>query len=261
MLVFLLLASGCATLPATRPLAGPEQERAATLFLETVARQEACGCCLDVQVQLVLRSVLQNGSLTGYLQAMSPSFLKFVGINPLGQPLLVMATDGRFFRSVVVPAAKGYEGEVGSSLFKKYAPEGFDPAQGFYWLTGRLPGKGLRVFSVARDAESGGQWLEAGYPGEEMRHHLLFDPVEQVIRRHLLVDDGRIVMAVRYSHYLRWGDAENGCVLPGFIAVEDSGKSGATMEITMSDWLRAPGFVEEDFSVSLPPGFERVIIK
>ncbi len=258
--LLLFLAGGCATLPERRLLSGLERQGASELFLEAVARQQGCGDSLDVQARLVVKSLLQNGSLAGFLQAMAPASLKFVGINPLGQPLLVLVTDGRSFRTLVVPEAKAYEGEVSAALFRKYAPEGFAPEQGFYWLTGRLPGQGLRVEGVSEDAEGAGQWFEVSYPGEPLRRHLLFDPAEAVIRRHLLVDaDGAMVLDVRYDAYRHAVGAE-GCALPGAITVTDRGKSGARMELTMSDWLPA-AFSAEDFLVSPPPGFERVIIK
>jgi len=258
LLLFIL--SGCATLPTTLPLPGPDQQRIAMLFQEAVARRQDCDRFLDAQVQVVLKSALQGGTISGFVQAMAPSFVKFVGLNPLGQPLLMMATDGRIFHTVSVPEARWYEGEVSSPIFKKYAPERFDPGQGFYWLVGALPAEGLQVLSVEHDAESRGEWLVVAYPDEKLRRHVLFDPAEQVILRVILADaDGRMVMDVRYDRYE--GTGAQGCALPGHITVRDSGKSGAVMEITMGDWLTEVSFTESDFQINPPPGFEKVIIK
>ena len=86
--LFLLLSSGCATLPSTQPLAQLQQQQAETLFRETMARQQDCPCCLDAQARVSVKSLVQNGTISGFLQAKAPSFLKFTGLNPLGQPLL-----------------------------------------------------------------------------------------------------------------------------------------------------------------------------
>jgi len=265
--IFLLLSGGCATLPVTRPLAELQQQHAEALFRETMARQQDCPCCLDAQMRLSLKSLVQNGTISGFVQAKAPSFLKFTGLNPLGQPMMFLATDGTFFRYVAVPEAKGYEGLVTAAAFKKYAPQGFDPAHGFYWLAGRLaPGK-LRIFSVAQDQEGQGLWLELAYAvdaseGEGFRRHVLFDPTEKVIRRHLVADsDGRIMVDVRYDDYApaSEGGSDN-CRLPGLIRIH-ANNNGAVMELTLGDWLPDASFGTGDFRVALPSGFQLVPVQ
>lgn len=265
--VFLLLPGGCATLPATHPLAGLQQQQAEARFREAMARQQECPCCLDAQVQLSLKSLVQNGTISGFVQAKEPSFLKFTGLNPLGQPLMFLATDGTFFRYVAVPQGKGYEGLVTAAAFKKYAPPGFDPAHGFYWLAGRLPPEKLRIFSVAQDPEGHGLWLELAWSadlseGKSLRRQVLFDPVEQVIRRHLVADpDGRIMVDVRYDDYApaSEGGSEN-CRMPGVIRIH-ANHNGALMELTLGDWLPDPSFSAGDFRVELPLGFQLVPVE
>ncbi len=265
--LFLLLNGGCATLPATRPLADLQQQQAEALFRETMARQQDCPCSLDAQVRLSLKSLVQKGTISGFVQAKAPSYLKFTGLNPLGQPLLFLATDGTFFRYVVVPEAKGYEGLVTAAAFKKYAPQGFDPAHGFYWLAGRLAPEKLRIFSVAQDPEGQGLWLELAYAddasdGEPLRRHVLFDPAELVIRRHLVADpDGRIMVDVRYGDYApAFEGGSDTCRLPGLIRIY-ANHNGALMELTLGDWLPDANFSAGDFRVDLPPGFQLVPVQ
>lgn len=261
LVIFLLFSGGCATLPATRPLAELQQQQAVALFRETMAHQQDCPCCLDAQVRLSLKSLVQNGTISGFVQAKAPSFLKFTGLNPLGQPMMFLATDGTFFRYVAVPEAKGYEGLVTAAAFKKYAPQGFDPAHGFYWLAGRLAPEKLRIFSVAQDPEGHGLWLELAYAadvseGKALRRHVLFDPAQQVIRRHLVADsDGRIMVDVRYDDYTQASEGgSDNCRLPGLISIH-ANHNGALMELTLGDWLPDASFNAGDFRVDLPPGF------
>ena len=265
--LFLLLSGGCATLPATRPLADLQQQQAEVLFRETMARQQDCPCCLDAQVRVSVKSLVQNGTISGFVQAKAPSFLKFTGLNPLGQPLLFLTTDGTFFRYVAVPEAKGYEGLVTAAAFKKYAPQGFDPAHGFYWLAGRLAPEKLRIFSVAQDPDGQGVWLELAYAvdiseGKPLRRHVLFDPAQQVIRRHLVADpDGRIMVDVRYDDYAKASEGgSDNCRMPGVIRIH-ANNNGALMELTLGDWLPDASFSAGDFRVDLPLGFQLVPVE
>ena len=260
---FLFLANGCATLPATVSLDADLRRQASLDFLQLVAGQQACNCCLDVQVRASVKSLLQKGSLQGFLQAMSPSYLKFVGLNPLGQPLVILSTDGENFRYVVVPEAKSYDGPASARKFKDYAPQGFEPEHAFFWLTGRLaPGK-IEIFDVAGDAEGQGLWFEFAYDQEKLRRHVLFDPKERVILRHIVVDEeDHTLMDVRYLEYQNKSVAEkNECRLPSLIKVHASTKNGAVMELAFSDWIEDASFIGPDFVVELPVGFQRVFIE
>lgn len=260
--VFSLFCGGCATLPATRPLAALQQQQAMALFQKTMARQQQdCSCCLDAQVRFSLKSLVQNGTIPGFLQAKAPSFFKFTGLNPLGQPLMFLATDGKFFRYVSVPEGKGYEGLVTAAAFKKYAPQGFDPAHGFYWLSGRLAPETLRISSVAQDQDGHGLWFELAYAADildmkGLRRHILFDPVEQLISRHLVTaSDGSLMVDVSYSNYIQVSEGASGkCRLPGLVRLH-SNHNGALMEITLEDWLPDASFNTGDFRVDVPAGF------
>ncbi|MDG4476996.1 hypothetical protein [Thiovibrio frasassiensis] len=267
LLGFLFLAGGCATLPATRPLGALQQEQGVALFRESMAQQQKCPSCIDAQVRLSLKSLVQNGTISGFIQAKAPAFLKFTGLNPLGQPMMFLATDGNFFRYVAVPEGKGYEGLVTAAAFKKYAPPGFAPEQGFFWLTGRMASARVRIFSVAEDPEDHGLWLELAYAddaadGEPLRHHVLFDPGQQVIRRHLVVDaEGRIMVDVWYENYTTPSESgEDTCRLPGLVRIH-ANNNGAVMELTLGDWLYEANFSAGDFRVDLPAGFQLVPVE
>lgn len=263
LLLALLLFGGCAGLPPTTSISLSEQDNARLLLQEALAAQEQCNCCLDVQVQARITSTFQSGTISGFLQAMRPSYLKFVGLNPLGQPLMILSSDGVNFRYVAVPEARSYEGLVTAEKFKKYAPQGFSPASAFAWLTGRLPGAGLQILSVARAAEGQGLWYEVAYPGEEIRRHILFSPEERTVLRHILVDrSGDILLDVLYEKYRDFATgAQAGCPLPGFISVHANSHNGVHMEFGFSDWLPDARFTEDDFVVRLPSGFAREVVQ
>lgn len=257
------LAGGCATVPATVAIGDQEGQRVGRLFLETLAAQRCCPRGLDAQVRVNLRSIWQNGSLQGFVQGMAPSYLKFVGVNPLGQPMLILGSDGESFRAVVAPEAKWYEGAVETDAFRKYAPAGFDPARGFFWLIGRLAPDNLTIEAVEQDAEGGGQWLTARYSGEQVRQQVLFDPHTRLVRRHLVLGaDGKPVVDVSYDAYQQVAAGQpEVCRLPGMIRVESSAHAGASMEILLGDWLTETTFTPLDFVVPVPPDFVRVPVQ
>lgn len=265
-LFFLLATAGCAVYP--RRVAVPESEATAALaaFAEMRDINAGCGCCLDASAAVSIKSLWRSGTVEGYLQAMQPSYLKFVGVNPLGQPFLLFATDGDLFRLVSVPDAKGYEGTVQARAFRKYAPRGFDPKAGFAWLTGRLPGDLDKVLEVEReDGAENVYWITVGLRNSPLTHQVLFDAVDEVIRRHIVLDEGgAMLLDVRYEGYVPAPEGNGAqhirCRFPAKITVT-SGDHNGTLSVAFSDWLPAPRFGPADFVLRIPASFERVLVK
>lgn len=250
----LWLAAGCTSHLRVVDVTGDERTRVAAAFEQARLRQEACHCCLDAAVSVTLKGLLHSGTVSGYLQAMSPAFLKFVGLNPLGQPLMILVSDGKRFQYLAVEQGKGYGGNVQAETFVKYAPPGFRPHQSFYWLSGRLPPAKVVVEAVGRALDGQWYWLTVRVDGEH--HRLLFDPEGGVIRRHQLLDgSGNDVFEVSYENLRNAG--ENGCLLPERITVTTSQHRG-TLVVNLSDWLDDAVLSENDFAFALPPGFELV---
>jgi hypothetical protein len=120
---------------------------------------------------------------------------------------------------------------------------------------------------VAQDPEGQGVWLELAYDvdssGETpLRRHVLFDPAQQVIRRHLVADpDGRIMVDVWYDDYASASEGgPDNCKLPGLIRIH-ANHNGAVMELTLGDWLYDASFSANDFRVDLPLGFQLVPVE
>ena len=261
---FLLVFAGCATLPRTIPVSPDEELVVRQAFLRMIQGQEPCGCCLDVQVTVKVEALLQKGTIDGDLQLRQPSHLKFVGINPFGQPLLFLATDGSNFRYISVTERKSFQGNVEAKLFRKYAPPGFHPEQGFNWLTGRLAGEGLQVISVALDEESLGYWLKIQAAGTPGYGRILFDmTARQIVRHAVLNRNGGTEMEVFYDDYREpaFPSDTHDCRLPGRIEVR-SGKHGSgSLVIFFNDWRQASGFSLKSFELPDPAGFEKVLVQ
>ncbi len=251
----MILSSGCARLPGTVDIGETDRERVTRQFKEMVAEQHQCRCCLDVQATVTVSSIWQKGAMSGYLQAMSPCYLKFTGLNPLGQPQAILVTDGKKFTYVSVAEATEYTGDVGGESFARYAPEGFSPEHGFYWLTGRLhPGK-IKILQVSRDKEELGYWFEITY-GENTKSLILFAEEKKVLLRHIVLNaDNKKILNVFYDDF---SDAP--CALPGKITVT-SLIHNSSMELRLADWLPDVSFAKKDFHYISPSEFKRVVVK
>lgn len=257
----LLLLAGCATQrPMTRTLPADEERRVREQAAALLMPADACGNCLDVEARVVVQSFWQSGTVEGYLLARAPGALKFVGLSPLGQPLLVLATDGSWFRFISVAEATVYEGSTVAAAFRKHAPAGLDPRASFFWLIGRLPQE-ARIIDVRRDEAGGGYWLELA--NGSGRHRVLFDPAQRVVSQAMLLDqDEQPLLVVQYEAYqpVTALGGEAGCLLPGTVTIKNNQPNGAALTVRFSNWLLGTTCNDADFVVTVPPGFatERV---
>jgi hypothetical protein len=263
MAALLILGASCARLPPGIGIPADERDAAAASFREWREAQSECSCCFDAAATVTFKSWIQSGTLSGFVQAMEPAQLKLVALNPFGQPLLMLVTDGRDFQLVSVPENKMYEGSVRARAFEKYAPAGARPEHAFFWLTGRLPPEEFQIVRVARDEAAAGYWLDlVGTEEDGVRHRILFAPQQGVIHRHLVLD-GReqALVDVRYEDFApaaRPG-SDTVCRWPGRIAVTTREHRGQLI-VSLSDWLPA-SFAGDDFRLELPAGYERIKVQ
>ena len=282
--IFFLLSSlfftGCAAkLIQTLPASPQEESTVSAAFQDILENQANCGCCLDAEAEVTLAVDSwmgdRSGTMTGFLQAMQPSYIKFVGVNPLGQPLFIFITDGITFQNLQVPKSKVYEGDVRSDAFNKYVPAWFEPEYGFFWLAGRIKPGSFEIVDIRRDKGKKGFWLQLQYEGSLYRNMILFDPQESAILRHVLIDSKeKPHIDVQYADYLplidetentgNKGVEQNNntgefvlCRLPGSIRVASHDNSGQ-INLELHSFLPDSVFSEEDFTIGIPSGFKRV---
>lgn len=253
--LLLLLVAGCATLPARRSLAPDEEDRARVSFRQLAEGQKICEPWADAEALLTLNSAWQSGSLSGYLQLLAPGYLRFVGLNPLGQPQLIVGTDGREFKTVLPAEARVYEGPVTAAAFQRYVPPGLNPEAGFYWLIGRLQPGVARIVEVSGAVDSADLWVKISYGAGGGPELVRLDPERLLIRRHLLLDEqGEVVMAVDYDDH-----AAAPCALPGLVTIRGARRDG-TLELRFRDWQVAVPLSAADFAINIPPGYNRIKI-
>jgi len=256
-----LLLAGCAGFQVRGAVVtGPEGRAAAAALQNIAADHDRCKCFeAEVTVNLAISSWGGNraASFSGYLQTMAPSYLKFIGVNPFGQPPLIVAMDNKRFQTVLVPEAKVFIGDVGAKTFSKYAPPGLNPGDLFALLSGQV-GIGDGVIRAIRESETvGTYWFELRGSEQRGRVHLLFDTRAEVIRRYVVADRfDKILVDVSYADY----KDTDGCRLPGRVRIESPTQNGR-LDMLTSDILLCKELPTALFShVPPPPGFESIIV-
>lgn len=245
--------AGCAGLPVRLPLSASDNHLVRESFKEMVSRQQQCKSSVDAEMTVTLVSRFYSGTMSGYLQAKAPSSVKIVGINPLGQPLVVLVSDAVHFNYAVLNESRNYSGDVNSAAFRRYAPPGFDPGSSFYTLTGKLPPGEVRILAASRDQKSQGYWVEIQGVHDNIRRLVLFDPDRQLIIQYLQFDaEGDQTLQIAYSDYF-----PGVCSLPGRIDIASSDRA-AELLVRLRGWQTDNSFSAADFELELPPDFKRV---
>lgn len=247
LLIFLL--NGCATIPDQRLLADKDEKQLRQAFKEMVANQQQCPCCLDATANIHLSSLLFSGQINGFIQAMSPSYVKFVGINPLGQPIGILTCNGQKFRYVDVMNSTVYDGDASGTTFKKYAPTGLTPAFSYYWLIGRLQPGPRQIIKLSRDQNTADIWVELRSENGN-KSLVLFDPRRGIIRRHLVLDEhNEQLLNILYDKY-----GAGPCPFPGLITIT-SLHLNSSLEISLRDFRPDVTLKQADFTNPSPPSF------
>lgn len=233
--------------------------------------EASCSCCLDAEAdaELVVSGWFSEhtGKLSGYLQAMAPGYVKYVTLNPLGQPLLIFVTDGKTFKSLNVYKEKAYFGSVYSEAYRSFVPEGFVPGFSYYWLTGRLQPGDWQIREISRAGDQDAFWLQAYPAGSSIESMILFEPDNLVVLRHVLRGDRKEhLLDIRYGEHQELGvdssrdDKTLLCRIPARVIVS-SGKETEKITIALHSFLRDVHLSAADFQVDIPDNFEKLPVK
>ena len=285
LVVSLLFLQGCTRqVLQTYPASEQDIQLATSAFTRyKQIYQDDCVCCLDAEVDVAV-SVSgwfsnHTGKLSGYLQAMDPGYIKFAALNPLGQPIFILLTNGNTFKSLNVSEGRAYSGSVNSETFKKFAPAGFDPDYSYYWLTGRLPPENIEILEVRRDKEQNGYWLQVRYGQSGVDNMILFDPEEFVILRHIIFSDrDDLLLDLVYEDYkpgyvgdkpLADSDQEMSgstesieviCKIPTELSITSSLDAEKKIDLKLFSFLPDAEFSPDDFEIEIPDSFEQLIV-
>lgn len=267
-----LLPPACATRPPVGDeLIGRERQAVQEVFEATMARRQREIRCLDAEVEIQWRALWRSGILPGYLQALAPGRLKFVGLDPLGRPALALVTDGASFRLILVGAATAYDGPTTAEIFQRHLPQGLTaaglPSSLFAWLTGGMPLES-EIVAIYRQLEGRGYWLEvADPPGTR----LLFAPAAaadqtptpalalpgRLQRIQLWAPGESRPTEIIYDDYraVPGHQRESDRLVPHRIELDSRRHQGLSLTMVLSDLQPACDLTAADFHLPIPPGF------
>lgn len=284
LLITLPVLQGCATHMQTYPASQHEEQITRAAFERYLKKYEdECSCCIDAEVDVRL-SVSgwfndHTANLSGYLQAMEPGFIKFVALNPLGQPILVLSTNGIIFKSFNILEGKAYIGSAESETFRKFAPPGFEPQFFYYWLSGRQPPGAIEILDVRRDRMQNAYWLKIRYEDSGQNSLVLFDPETLVVLKQIFINGkGDHVAELSYEEFRAehvevkgFGDKGqegddrgvsgiNICNMPTKLIVSSSVGSDKRIELKFFSYIPNAEFSSDEFELEIPDNLEQVIV-
>ncbi|SHO51058.1 hypothetical protein [Desulfopila aestuarii] len=261
VLALISLSAGCARKPWGEPIAGSRYS-ATIEMLEEMRKDEALrSSCIDADVNIFLTSTVKNRAVSGYVQLMQPSSVKFVTSNPLGQPLVAFVSDGHTVQFVNTIDGYFTDGTLPSFAKAFDIPKVAYTSDWGTWLTARLP-RANTVTEIREDEENRGIWIgvadqdvknEAETSGLA-REHVLIDPKNRIVLERAFTNtNGSIDARVSYTNLLP--ETQDATPLqPGKITISGLDYSGKLV-LELSALQAIEGCRKSNFQLKRPPGY------
>ncbi|MDZ7642430.1 MAG: hypothetical protein U5J62_10475 [Desulfurivibrio sp.] len=275
-LLWLLLAGGCATRPPVgEPLIESRRQEVVDAFQKEMRQRRQQLRCLDAEAEVSWRNWLRSGTMPGYLQLKRPGGLQYVGLDPLGRPLLALVVVDDAFQLAVISEAKVYEGATGAGAFRRHLPPGIEPrdlsTSLFAWLSGGLPFT-TAIEGVYRELgqEVGkeepaapGFWLEFDSP---VPARLLYRPGHRqpgrIERLQLFAERHSPPTEFIYSEHQALTVAAGARKWPVPHRLELATRQHQGLELTMVlNDVRTACPPDDDLRLPVPPGFSRETVE
>jgi len=251
------IVAGCAALPRTLPLPDDDASQVRRQFKTMLDEQGRCPAAIDSDVTATIDNLLWTGTLSGYLRAMAPAFVRFEGVNPLGLTEAILAVDGENFTYVSVRNQHAYLGPLKAELLDRYAPDGLATAMSYYWLLGRVPPGSLGIGEVGRDPDGQGYWVDLRYSESGKHSMILYAPEQRLIKRHLVLN-GHDAISVDLDYEYPQA-ATTDCQLPSRIIIQ--GRGNGRINLAFTKRYPTPSLDKRPFFVIPPPDYKKTEVQ
>lgn len=255
--LFCLLLSACATHRWAEPVTEEEHSEIAEIIATMQATDTTCPESFDSEALIFWKSPLDNAAVTGYLQLLSPSFIKFIVSNPLGQPIYAFASNGDTFQSLYTRQQLHIRGSVQSLAVRKEIPQVLVKSEWFALLTGHLPSQPLTILQVQRDVSNKTVWLllspiETNKTLEKTWLHL--DPEKRKVLGYLFLDrEGKTLAEILYENS---EDSVDYCT-PNEKTTITNLPWGTEIIVELKDIQTDIKFSKTDFTLPVPNGYRK----
>lgn len=259
LLCCLLFGAGCATLPKAVPIGEVEADQVRQQFMSMLEEQRKCPAAVDADVSVKVDNALWSGTLSGYLRAMAPAYLRFEGVNPLGLTEVLLAVDGESFTYLSVRSQEAYLGPLQAEKVARLVPDGVATAMNYYWLLGRIPPGALGIADIGLDSEGQGHWLDVHYTATGEGAMVLFDARQHLVKRHLLLSDSSAIAADFSYEYQGAASPLDSCQLPDMIKIAKNGNGLISLNFTKR--YPTPTLDTTPFRITPPAEYKRIVVQ
>lgn len=253
LLCFLL--SGCAGQRWSGPLPEEEQGGIPQLIAAIQKVEKECPDSLDADALIFWKSPLDDWGVEGYMQLLSPSFIKFIVSNPLGQPVYAFASNGDGYQILLPRQYRHIRGNIRSLAIRKELPQILVLGDWFSYLTGKLPTASFEVVEINRDAKDTSIWLHivsAGSGREPGSVWVHLDREQKTVLGYLFLDSNQETVAeIVYGNQQ---DRNDSCSSENEIKITEL-PWGAELTIQLKDISHSSQFSKKDFSLPVPPSY------
>lgn len=251
-----LFISGCATKPWRGSLTDAQREAVLIALDDMRDSEKKRSTCFDADVNIFFTSHLKNRALSGYIQIMQPSWLKFITSNPFGQPLFAFTSDGNDFYYIDTTSRVFMDGNVELFGNKHDSPPFVYKQPWGNWLTGRLPDSDV-ITGIREDREARGIWVsfakilpENDQSKGKGTEHILLDVTQRRMLSRVYTNESESVEAeIAYSQW-----REDSPWQPENISISRLGYGGRLV-IDFSALQDMHHCSEKDFRLKKPAGY------
>ena len=254
LLLFLLL-SGCAQKRWEDPFTEDENSAMQSLLRDMQQQEQQCFKSYDADITLHWQSPAGDNAVAGYLRLLSPSLIKYIVSNPLGQPVFALAADGKSFQMLKPTERLHIRGNVRSLAIRNKIPLLLAQGDWFAYIAGRLPTRQLIVEESAKDTTDNSVWLKlrtlkGKYTTGSI--YLQIEPGKRKLLSYLFVDDDEEVLAeIRYGNKL---EGKTPCAVPTEIQISKL-PWGTSVGIKLENISGFNQFSSVGFALPVPKGF------
>lgn len=226
--------------------------------------QEADALCpdsFDSDATVFWKTPVDDTGVRGYLQFLSPSFIKFIVSNPLGQPLYAFASDGKMFQALNTMHHQHTRGSIRALAIRKRLPQILAQGNWFAYLSGHLPSQHITIVEAHRDtSDESSIWLLPEHPKTSRTLDTTWihlDTKRNMVLGYLFLDtNGKTLAEITYNDQLIGSDP---CGPQHDITVTNL-PWGSTIHIGLRDIKTDREYHETDFTLPVPAGYAKMLL-
>lgn len=254
-LLLCLLCTSCAQKRWTDALSNEENSVMEQLVAAMQEREQQCSQSFDADMRLFWKNPLKSRAVEGYLQMLSPSSMKFVVSNPLGQPVFAFSSNGKTFQILQPRQQTHIRGSVRSLALRNRMPLIMTQGDWFAYMTSRLPVRKLIIVETTQDRDSDTVWLRIANTDVQKTDGLIYlhlDPQKEEVLGYLFLDNaGETLAEISYPGRK---EGNRDCPVQTEITVDEL-PWGAKIRIKLENIASADFLKEQDFPLPVPAGF------